>query len=524
MKLLVLMVSMQVRRINGTGGLGDVAAALPKALARRGDIGVRVVTLAPRALPEGCKLVDALDLAVPLGDQIVHVKVHVTHVPTTARDEPQVPCYLLQPPDDLVQKSPDSPEAAILLARASLELARLLPDFRPDVIQCNDWHPALVPVYRDVLYADDPYLSRVAVVFTTHNIGRGFQGSFPNPGHVAWLAGLAGQDLLRPGETRSVEHEGQFNFAKAALGFADAFNTVSITYSREMRLTAFAGGLDGVVRERARDSVGILNGIDIREWDPNRDEHLKGLYYSASDPPDRIIAQKRRIRPLLREYTLPDGRTQPFAAASDDRCLIVNVGRIDYQKVAILMPALSGLLAIEGAQFALLGEPHRDDAYGLQQADILEQMATESGDKLLFHRSFNLDLSHLLYAGADLFLAAPVFEPCGLTQLSAFRYGTIVVARKIGGLNDTVDKANGFPFKEPVLNPNEMADIAAAAQLLVETVRQAVGVWRDDRERWVNLMRKGMDRDSSWDVPAGHYVRLFHEALQRRPMFGGAAG
>jgi glycogen synthase len=110
-----------------------------------------------------------------------------------------------------------------------------------------------------------------------------------------------------------------------------------------------------------------------------------------------------------------------------------------------------------------------------------------------------------------------------LTQLSAFRYGTVVVARTVGGLNDTVVDANGFPFKEPVLNPNEMADISTAAQLLVETVRRAVGVWCSDRERWVNLMRNGMKRDSSLDAPAAQYVRLFHAALLSRLMLAGAA-
>jgi len=522
MTMRVFIVSGQVRGLYGTGGLGDVAAALAKAVATRGDVEVRVVMLASANLTDGCNCIP-VELEVPLSGRAIRMKVYETYVPTSSPDEPLVRCHLLRPPSELGIVEHDSAEEGILLSRGSVELARSLPSFRPDVIHSNDWHAGLVAVYRDVVYADDADIGKVGVVFTTHNLGPAYQGAFSRPTHIAWMAGLDRRGVLTPGTTRSVEHFDRFNFAKAGLGFSDLINTVSSTHAREIHLPAFAGGLHGVIRERDADVSGIVNGLDIHEWNASCDDRLKDYKFSSSDSLEGIAAAKRGIRRLLRGHTAPDG-TRPFASVSQttDDCLVGIVSRIDRQKVPIIMAAMHRLLAINEIQIVILGDHHPKDDYGRFQADLLHRTAAESGGRLMFCQAWDIDLSHLVFAASDMKLVASCWEPCGLTQLIGLRYGSVPVVRACGGLADTVvddsagEHANGFTFKEPLIDESETADVPKAATLLISTMRRAVTVWSKNRERWFELIHNGMTRDSSWNKPAAAYVRLYHEARRRR--------
>jgi starch synthase len=232
---------------------------------------------------------------------------------------------------------------------------------------------------------------------------------------------------------------------------------------------------------------------------------------------------KRAIRGLLRVYTTPSGE-RPFARVSLDehRCLLAIVSRIDRQKIPIIAAAINSLQAIDGIQTTILGDHHPRDEYGRSQSDFLRNAAAASGDKIMYYQGWDIDLSHLIYGASDMVIVGSCWEPCGLTQLIAMRYGSIPLVRSCGGLADTViddlvgEHANGFAFREEVHDDNQTANVPEAAALLIQSIRRAITVWANKRERWFTLLKNGITRDSSWSKPAADYVELYHESLRRR--------
>jgi starch synthase len=534
MKLRVLLVSNQVRGIDGTGGLGDVASALPKALAVRDDIEIRVLT---PGFKEISGLKDNPDLAnrfngdplktlsITFGRKNVTVDVYEHSLPKSEASEPTVICYLLRA--DQFDRANDSPEQAILLCRAAVEFLKVFEAFRPDVIHCNDWHSGLIPVYLNTLYSADPYLGRIATLYTTHNAGYGYQGAFPtektpiSPDDLLSLAGLQRSTIFLPFRTRSLEHQDRFIFAKGGFGFADLISTVSIQYAHEILTPAFGGGFEDLLKQRAHDLCGIVDGIDTEvEWNPAKDTYISHNY-SKSDTIQTVRDRKQQIRQPLRDWKDKAGQ-QPFADLKADSTLIALVGRIASQKFPILLPVLEDICKIERVQVAVLGDAHPEDSEGQQYAEKIRQLAARPGGNLLFYRGFDIPLSHLIYAASDMFLVPSTYEPCGLTQLISMRYGTVPVVRFVGGLVDTViDEqtgagANGFGFQTQVEYPKTKDDFNREARKLLETVKRAINTMRNNPGRWHELMKNGMARDSSWSVPATQYMKLYDEAVARR--------
>ena len=540
MHLNILLTSNQIRGIDGTGGLGDVPVGLAKVLLARGDVDIRL------AMPGFDEItVDKLDdrfadshlvwqgLRVPLGSEIVPVDVYEVELPDST---PPIRVYLLRCPPvfDVVDPATgrinkNTPDKAILFSRAVVEFLRVYEPFRVDLIHCNDWHSGLVPVYLNTLYRDDLYLGRIATLFTSHNAGGdAYQGGFPEQGELLPWAGLDAAEVFQAGVTPSLFHNDKFNFSKGGFGFADVFNTVSRQYRHELMTPAFAGGLEGVFQERAGDFAGIVNGLDTAEWDPATDPALQQHTFSADEPLASIGDKKRQIRGLLREWQTGSGRPpcsgrQPYALLRDDSILVGVVTRIDYQKYPLLRRALERLLDTENVQFAVLGSADRHDPLGLQYEDELRSQAEAHPDQLMFFDGFDIPLSHLIYAASEMFLVPSTFEPCGLTQLVAMRYGSVPLVRSTGGLVDTVideadasrgASATGFRFKERVV-PVRMMDQDAGADALVARFREAIRLYQQQPARWQQLMRNGLGRDSSWTIPAGHYVQLYHEAIRR---------
>lgn len=527
MKLRILIVSNQVRGIDGTGGLGDVAAALAKALAQTREVDVRILMPGYRcvsgvSVEDRFRSVVAADLAVPFGDRMRSARVcrHPLPVSTT---EASVPCYLLCM--DAFDKAADSPEQAILLARGTLEFLRFFQEFRPDVLHLNDWHTGLIPVYLETLYRRDPLLGRMATLYTTHNAGYAYQGAFPDdafpeaPQELLQLAGLD-RRLFVPLQSKSLEHQNRFNFAKGGLGFADLITTVSLTYSDEIRTPAFGGGFEQLLQERSGSLCGIVNGIDTDEWNPASDPALAPFNFSQDDPPDTVQTRKRQIRQLLRSWAR--NGSVPFAGVDDDTLLAAFIGRLTDQKAAILMPVLEKIAADEGVQFAILGSAHPQDEIGRQYVAGIRRMAAAHNGSLFFFEGFEIELSHLIYAAADLLLMPSVYEPCGLAQLIGLRYGTLPLVRFVGGLADTVKDvetgagANGFGFKETVSDPFAMAAIPAAAEMLASTVGRAAFVFRNRPQRWRELIGNAMATDVSWDIPARQYLKIYQAAVRAR--------
>lgn len=545
MKLNVLLVSDQVRGIDGTGGLGDVATGLAKALGKRDDLEIRLLMPGYQQISEK-NLENRFDdvvveaLPVPFGDRVVLLQVCRVTLPTFSPKEPKITCYLLCHAE-LLNKRENSGAQAVLLARGTIAFIESSDEFRPDLIHCNDWHTALIPVYLNTVYQDHPYLSRIATLYTTHNnTGGAYQGSKPLA-EVRPLAGLP-HECYHPGRTRSVEFFGQFNHAKGGIGFADMVNTVSLSYADELRSAAFGGGLDKVVADRAAELCGIVNGIDTDEWNPATDPFIPpDRRYSVHDSPQTIRQQKLSLRACLRKWKDARGNF-PFAGITDDSVLIGVVTRISEQKMPILLPLPedTGLAThtpspIERlcdrqrgserpVQWVVLGSADRSDDRGQRYVARLQHLASSCPGEVMFENGFNIELSHLIYAASELFVVPSSFEPCGLTQLTSMRYGTIPVVRNIGGLRDTVIddldafEANGFKFLErddDVSFWRYQAEVPWAAELLYQTLSRAVDL-RANESRWNQLIMNGMRRDSSWTIPAAQYRRLYDEAVRQR--------
>jgi starch synthase len=466
-----------------TGGLGDVAGSLPPALAALGH-DVRVVMPRYRAVDPGAwGLKHAASFRVPLAswnERCDALEGRMGGNVTVYFIDKDVyfdrPGLYSAPQSDYA----DNAERFIFFSRAIPELCRAL-DFRPDIIHCNDWQTGLVPLYMKKLYGSHPGLSRAATVFTIHNLG--YQGLFRH-----WdmrLSGL-GWDVFTP---EGLEFWGKMNFLKAGLVFSDALTTVSPTYGREIQTPEYGHGLEGVLAKRSADLYGILNGIDFDLWDPAQDKALPRTFSAAR------LAGKEACRTALGEQAgLP-----PSGGP-----VISMVSRIVEQKgVDILAKALPELLSA-GARLLVLGTG--DEKY----QRLLSAAAGRHPGGMRFFPRFDEQFARLLYAGSDLFLMPSKYEPCGLGQMIALRYGTVPVVRKTGGLADTVvdydpktGQGTGFVFEE------------YSAPALAACVRRAVSVFRD-RDAWTGLVRSGMKQDFSWEHSAKEYVKVYRKARGKR--------
>jgi starch synthase len=468
----ILFVASEVAPWSKTGGLGDVSGSLPRALAARGHrvavVTPRYGTIDPRAAGFTRK-----DAALRIRGEAIAV--WVKHAgPTWHLVESE---RLFGARRGLYAEGgrdyPDNAERFAFLSRAALALPGAM-RVRARVVHANDWQTGLVPYLLRHEHADDPALAGARSVFTIHNLA--YQGTFPSA--VVPHLGLP-WDVFRPD---AMEFYDRLSFMKAALTFADALTTVSPTYAREILTPDGGAGLDAVLRQRRHDLRGILNGIDVEEWDPATDPHLPA-HYSA-----KALGGKARCKAALqRELGLP---------ARPDVPLVGIVSRLVEQKgLDLVAAALTDLLARE-VQLAVLGSGDRD----LEEA--FARAARERPERMSVRIGFDEGLAHRIEAGADAFLMPSRFEPCGLNQMYSLRYGTVPVVRAVGGLEDTVEdydgwhRGTGFKFRE----------YSPAALLLA--VRRALDTWRD-RRAWRGVVARGMAQDFSWDRSARSYEELY---------------
>jgi starch synthase len=336
--------------------------------------------------------------------------------------------------------------------------------WKPDVIHCNDWQSALVPVYLRLLPG-----GRARSLVTVHNLA--FQGLF---------APATFDDLGLPASAWSmdgVEYFGHVSFLKGGLQYADAITTVSPTYAREIQTEAEGMGLDGLLRSRADRLTGILNGIDMDAWDPARDSNLAAPYDAGT-----LAAKSRNRTALQREMGL---------AALDDVPVLGVVSRLTHQKGLDLILEIGQALAELPVQLAVLGTGQRT----LEEA--FTRLAAEHPGRFAVKVGFDEGLAHRLEAGADMFVMPSRFEPCGLNQMYSLRYGTPPIVRATGGLADTVeDGVNGFSFREPT------------PEALLAAIQGAVAAWRD-KQRWQRIQADGMRRDFGWAAAARQYAQIY---------------
>jgi starch synthase len=477
MRMRALHVAAEVFPIVKTGGLADVVAALPPALATRGaDVRLLLPGLPP--------VLDAVRHAKPvmvLGPAFGSARstLWLARMPTS-----DLPVYVIDAPylyrrdgspyqDAQGQEWPDNLQRFALLGWVAAHLAfgELDPAWTPELLHAHDWHAAMACAY---VCAHPP--TTAASVFTVHNLA--YQGVFPHDD--ARLLELPARFMSPAG----LEFHGQLCFMKAGLKFADCVSTVSPTYAREMATPEFGHGLDGVIRGRAGDVHGILNGIDTATWNPAQDSALATPYDAET------LAGKARCKAALQaEFGLAVDPAAPLFAV---------VSRLTPQKGLDLVLAVLPELLRHGAQLVVQGT---GDA-ALESAFAIA--ARSHPASVALHVGYDEARAHRVIGGADLILVPSRFEPCGLTQQYGLRYGTVPVVRRVGGLADTVtDSETGFVFDE------------ATPFALQRSAEQALAAWREPA-RWRAIMRAGMAQGLGWDGPAQRYLDLYAAAMEAR--------
>ena len=478
MKLKILFVSAEVHPFAKTGGLTDVSGALPPALYKLGH-DIRVIMPKYSCTSKAGKRMQALkvDLELPGFSQ------KGTLFQSELTDS--VPVYLIEhdgyynrehiygePGSDY----PDSLERFAYFCRVILEAAKKL-DFKPDIIHCNDWHTGLIPVYLKT----DPWFSQTKTLFSIHNLG--YQGNFPYSQLVT--TGLD-ESLFRE---EGIEFYGQISFLKGGLIFADILTTVSPAYSKEIQTPELGFGMEGILQKRSNQLHGILNGVDYTVWNPETDPLIPTNYGPQS------LSQKKQCREdLVKMFSLRLNKRTPIL------CMIT---RLSEQKGIDLILQARDALDEEDVALLILGTGEtRYESFFLQWSqDRPDRIATA----LRFDEP---PVGHRILAGSDKLLMPSSYEPCGLTQMYALKYGTVPIVRDIGGLknsiqefNDKTGKGTGFKFKVP------------KAQYFLKSLQKALSCFNQIKT-WKKLMLNGMAKDNSWEVSAKQYSRLYQKSLR----------
>jgi len=469
-----------------SGGLADVAGALPVALK---ELGLEVSLVLPyyRRIRELDLRPETVvkQLPVPLGRE--QMPADVLRVFT----EEGLPVYLIDR-EDLYDRPNlygnalgdyyDNVERFVYFSQAALMAAEALGEF-PEVIHAHDWQTGLVPALIRGPYRDRSALGFAAVVFTVHNLA--YQGLFPAEKFA--LTGLDPTVFFQP---EGLEYWGRMNLLKSGIVYAAAVTTVSPTYAREVLTPDSGFGLDGVLRRRGADFSGVLNGADYRHWDPTRDRYLKAAY-----SPGSLTGKRACKQALLREMKLDQALAR--------RPLIGLTARLDTQKgLDLLLAALDRLMALD-VGLAVLGTGPES----VQEA--LREAAGRYPGRVGLEIGFNEDLAHRILAGSDMILIPSRYEPCGLTQMYALKYGTVPVVRATGGLEDTVTafdretgRGDGFKFGP------------YTSEALLEAVREAVMAFEDKRV-WSRVRNNGFAADFSWSRAAKEYLAIYEAVLSR---------
>lgn len=485
-KMQIVFASAECAPFVKTGGLGDVAGSLPAALVRAG---AEVIVMVPKyaTIKDDYKaqMEHFSDFYVSLGwrneycglEKLEHDGVTYMFVDNEryfARDYP----YGFF----------DDGERFAFFSKAITESLQHLPEgFECDILHCNDWQTALAPLFLREFYQGLPLYDRVKTVFSIHNVA--FQGQFSD----TVMEDILGVAHIPAAATQLRCDACSINYMLGALHYADAITTVSPTYAGEIQTPEFGEGLDGVLRERSYALQGILNGIDVAAFDPATDKRI-AANYTVEDRSGKAVCKAKLQEELGLEVR-------------DDRPLMVMVTRLTRQKgMDLVMYALDRILS-GGVQVAVLGTGDRD------YEDGLRYFQDKYPGTMAARIEFDPALSQRMYAAADMFLMPSKFEPCGLSQIIAMRYGTLPIVRETGGLKDTVQPYNEFTgegtgFSFTNFNGDEMGD----------AVFRAARLFWDNREAWNQLVTQAMSQDFSWTRSADKYLDLYffmHPEIER---------
>jgi starch synthase len=481
----VLLVASEAVPFVKTGGLADVAGALPRVLMK---LGCEVALVLPKyksISPEKFKLkLEIKGMTVPMGMGDMTADVLSTRLGATHGT-----VYFIQNDRYFDREGlygtaegdyPDNAERFAFFSRAVLEMLKAL-KWYPEVLHLNDWQAGLVSPYLKTLYKDDPQLGPIRSLFTIHNMA--YQGLFPK--YVLPMTGLGWEEF----QHEKLEFYDQINYLKAGLVYSDALSTVSERYAQEIQTDDFGHGLQGVLGTRADSLYGILNGIDYDEWNPATDKEIPAQYTLKNH--EKKAESKKK---MAAELGLPFNPKIP---------VIGLVSRlVDQKGLDLIAEIIESFLALD-LQFAVLGtgEP--------RYHTLLEDLQQKYPSKLAVALKFDQRLSKLFYAGSDMFLMPSRFEPCGLGQMIAMKYGTVPIVRKTGGLADTVEnlspdgkRGTGFTFDRYL------------GDELMFAVKRALGAFHQPK-LWKELVQRAMKQDFSWDVSAVKYLELYGKILKK---------
>ncbi len=461
-----------------TGGLGEVMGSLPAFLHKQG-VDVRVIlpkysTIADHFQKEMTHLAH---FDVPVAwrqqycglDEMVYQGVHYYFIDNE---------YYFSRPS--IYGEFDDAERFAFFSRAALESLLHIPGFKPDIIHCQDWHTALIPLMLKKFYSQEPLYYPIKTLFTIHNLK--YQGVFSQE-VLSDIVGLGMEYFTE----NTLEFHGAVNFMKAALLYADRITTVSPTYAEEIKNPYYGENLDGLLRKRQDSLTGILNGIDYEVYDPMKDPYL------VMPTGNFAYAKKENKKHLLSVVGLP---------VRGDQALLAMVSRlVDQKGVDLLVHVMTDILAL-GVQMVILGTgDHRYE-------EILRYFATKYPENLAIKLEFSDRLAHEIYGGADMLLMPSRFEPCGISQMIAMRYGTVPIVRETGGLKDTVipynnmtGVGNGFNFAN--YNAHE----------LLFAVERAVEIYQEDKVVWETIRQNALKGDFSWDRSANAYIKIYESLL-----------
>ncbi|HUT04397.1 MAG TPA: glycogen synthase GlgA [bacterium] len=479
----IALIASEVFPFAKTGGLADVAGALPKYLARRGQ---EIIVIMPKyGTIDAAKfgLQDTgLEIAVEMAGETSNHKLFasdaIAGVKTYFIDAPEYfdrECLYGTPEGDY----PDNSLRFGLFAKSVPEILRAI-GFEADILHCNDWQTGLVPIYlKEEAAKGGGFLSHTKTLFTIHNIA--YQGLFdreelPKLG-LGWKYFVVG----------GLEFWEKVSFIKGGIVFSDAVSTVSRKYSEEIQTAEFGYGLETILGSRRDILFGIPNGIDTEKWDPATDEAIPA-HFSASD----IGPKKECKRALAEENDIAYSKAVP---------LVGMVTRLAAQKgLDLLSQAFQELMDL-GVNFVILGAG--DEEYHR----IFERFKEKLVGKVGINITFDSAMARRIYAGSDMFLMPSRYEPCGLGQLIAMRYGSVPIVRRTGGLADTVTE---FDPREMTGNGLLFTEYSAGA--LIETVKRALNLYRD-QSLWRRIAASAMAYDSSWERASGQYIDLYHKLL-----------
>jgi starch synthase len=483
----VLMVASECVPFAKSGGLGDVVGVLPRFLKKAGHevtIVIPLYSFIDRAKYNIEPVIDKM--VVPLGGGELTCSVHRTTLPEN------IPVYFIDQEiffarpnmyhDNYFNDYQDNPTRFIFLSKAALQLCHEL-DYSPDIVHANDWHTAVLPALLKRHHSNDPLFSETASVLTIHNIA--YQGRYHR--NFFHETGLDWSDFT----SDKFECHHAINLLKGGIQFADMINTVSRGYAEETRYEPGGHGLSLFLKKRGQDYVGILNGVDYTQWNPETDPMIPENY-SRDD-----LGGKTACKIFLKK--------KMELVVSDDTPVIGIVSRlVDQKGFHLLAECIEGILNNMDVQFAILGAGDKH----LEQ--FFSSMMTRHPGRVGTYIGYSNELAHQIEAGSDMFLMPSIYEPCGLNQIYSLKYGTIPVVRATGGLNDTIEnydqdtgEGTGFKFREP------------SGSAVYNTIKWSVDTYHYRKNDFRKLIRRAMEQNFPWENSAAEYVRLYERAKAR---------